>query len=277
METRAHCEIGPFNQKQTVSAQLVQLFRQYVKLNRTSRIFALTFLASAAVTAFAEYQAGGLEPVPVVLQSALVAALVAAVMRRMGEDPGDAATASAEFEARGAESGGADPVRLVMTHHIAESLEQQGITIKLLELIALGDRYGNRFSVAMIGIDHLEGISEQYDAGMTAQLLKKVSSAVTNTLRMPDRVGEYDHGMYLVVLPETRLPGAIRIAERLRGAISGVEVAVSHRVRIHTTASVGVTSYRRGDDLQSMLERAHKALREAQNQGRNRVLPDMAA
>ena len=255
----------------------MHLFNRYIKFNRTSRIFALTFLASAAVTAFAEYQAGGLEPVRVVLQSALVAALVAAVMRRTGADSGDAVTAPAGPEAGGAESGGADPPRPVMTYHIAESLEQQGITIKLLELIALGDRYGNTFSVAMIGIDHLERISEQYDAGMTAQLLEKVSNALTHTLRMPDRVGEYDHGMYLVVLPETRLPGAIQIAERLRGAISGVEVSVSRRVRIHTTASVGVTSYRRGDDLQSMLERAQKALREAQNQGRNRVLPDMAA
>lgn len=256
---------------------MVHLFNRHIKLNRTFRIFALTFLASAMVAAFAEYQAGALEPVRVLLQSTLVAALVAAITRRTAPDPRNATEARTRAHDGTVGSREPEASRPVSTYRIAESLEQRGITIKLLELIALGDRYGNPFSVAMIGIDHLAEITDQYDADVTAQLLERVSNALTHTLRMPDRVGEYDHGMYLVVLPETRLPGAMQIAERLRGAISGAEVSVSRRVHIHTTASVGVTSYRRGDDLQSMLERAQKALREAQNQGRNRVLPDMAA
>ena len=251
---------------------------------RSLHVFALTLAASVVVTGFAEYQSGTLEPLRVFLQSVLIAALVTAIIGRTpdyrasqghgqgwkpnrNEGLGDVAD-GAQTEGR---------LQPATGRRATESLEEQGITIKLLELIALGDRYGNTFSVAMIGIDHLGEVASQYDPGVTEELLHTVSNALTHTLRMPDRVGEYDHGTYLVVLPETTLPGAIQIAERLRGAISGVDVAVSRRIQIHTTASVGVTSYRRGDDLKSMLERAAKALREAQNQGRNRVLPDLAA
>jgi len=160
---------------------------------------------------------------------------------------------------------------------LMRSLEEQGITVKLLELKALGDRYGNIFSVAMIGLDHLDEIAARAGRKGTSELLHKVTSALAHTLRMPDRVGELDRGRWLVVLPETRLPGAIQIAERLRGAVSGLEVQGGERILLQTTASVGVTSFRRGDDLHSLLDRAGKALDEAQNQGRNRVLPDLAA
>jgi diguanylate cyclase (GGDEF)-like protein len=253
----------------------VYSFKRYFDV-RSLRIFVLTLAASAVVTGFDDYQAGAVEPLRVLLQSVLIAALVTAIT---GRRPSDAT-------GEGGRGGQADPgdgsqatgrTQPAMGHPAAESLQEQGITIKLLELIALGDRYGNTFSVAMIGIDHLDEVASRYDAGVTTQLLESVSTALTHTLRMPDRVGEYDHGTYLVVLPETNLPGAIQIAERLRGAISRVDIPASRRVHIHTTASVGVTSYRRGDDLQSMLERATKALRQAQSQGRNRVLPDLAA
>lgn len=250
----------------------MHFFRSYINNGRSVRIFALTLIASAVVTGITEYQSGTLEPWRVFLQSVLISALVTVVLGLTGGSAGESADSG-----RADRPGPMGPLPSAGSDRVPEKLEEQGITIKLLELIALGDRYGNTFSVAMIGIDHLDEAGGHYDGRATGELLDEVGSALAHTLRMPDRVGEYDYGTYLVVLPETTLPGAIQIAERLRAAIARVDIAVSHRVHIHTTASVGVTSYRRGDDLQSMLDRAAKALREAQNQGRNRVLPDMAA
>ncbi|HSH40933.1 MAG TPA: diguanylate cyclase [Arenicellales bacterium] len=237
----------------------------------------LTFLAALAVTAGAAYVSGEMRWVGAITHAAMIALLVGAGagLGSGTESTKRPASAATSISPANDESGvtslpAASDQRM-------DSLEEQGITVKLLELTALGDRYGNVFSVAMIGVDHLEEIEQRYDAAVVGELLDKVSSALAHTLRMPDRVGDFDHGTYLVVLPETGLKGAIRIAERLRGAVSRLDVPVSGRIRIHTTASLGVTSYRRGDDLHSLVQRAAKALREAQNQGYNRVLPDMAA
>lgn len=250
---------------------MVYLFGRHFNINRSLRVLALTFVVAGAATGLFAYGSGELNLSTVLWQSLSIAVLVAAGAGWMLGDTVDRGSPGA------CEPPPRKSAQMISTYRVAESLEEQGITIKLLELIALGDRYGNTFSVALIGVDHLQAVSEQYDAGTVDRLLDQVSNTLAHTLRMPDRVGQYDYGTYLVVLPETKLPGAIQIAERLRGAISGVDIAVSRRVHIHTTASVGVTSFRRGDDLQSMLDRAGKALREAQNQGRNRVLPDMAA
>lgn len=245
-------------------------------LNRFTRFLGLTFVVSALVIGGVAYLSGTADLAEVVWQSLGIAMIVGAgagwmsAARSRGSGTGKGPEGSANDDT-GPDSA-LDPASVALA-----SLEEQGITIKLLELTALGDRYGNVFSVAMIRVDHLEDINGQYDRTATTQLLEKVSGALAHTLRMPDRVGEYACGTWLVVLPETDLRGALQIAERLRNAVSGLDVAVSDRLLVQTTASVGVTSFRRGDDLQSLIRRAEKALREAQNQGRNRVLPDMAA
>lgn len=235
-------------------------------------------MASLVVSGGIDYLSGTPMAPSIVWQSLALAVLVGGVAGwKVHPGTNDQAVDQDSIKPANDDAGGDRPGSPAVVFNGMDSLEEQGITIKLLELTALGDRYGNIFSVAMIGVDNLEDIVGQYDEEVTTHLLKKVSRALARTLRMPDRVGEYEHGSYLVVLPETRLPGAIQIAERLRDAVSGLEVAVSDRLHLHTTASAGVTSFRRGDDLQSIVRRAEKALREAQNQGRNRVLPDMAA
>lgn len=255
-------------------AQVLQLARKRFDSKRFGLIFSLTLVICLAVTGAAAFLAGAPGLTVVVVQSLAVAVLVGAgaAWVAAGRAVGGRASITPANDATRP-----DPAVLDPHSRVLESLEEQGITVKLLELTALGERYGNVFSVAMIGVDHLDDIRDHYDREVTRQLLGKVSSALADTLRMPDRVGELDDGTYLVMLPETDLRGAIQIAERLRAAVSGLDVAASDRVHVHTTASVGVTSFRRGDDLHGLLQRAGKALREAQNQGRNRVLPDLAA
>lgn len=232
-------------------------------------------VASAVVlVGFDLYRSGTPDTIAVFWQSVLISILVAAGAGWMSARP--AKPVQPIHRTGNLESGsvGADTSRSKQT---PENPEEQSIMVKLLELIALGDRYGNAFSVALVGVDHLKEIDENYDTAVTMRVLKDAYNALAHTLRMPDRVGEYDYGIYLVVLPETNLPGAVQISERLRAAVSDLEVKVSRGLRIHTTVSVGVTCYRRGDDLRSLLDRVGMALREAENQGRNRVLPDLAA
>lgn len=255
-----------------------QLSKKRFDFNSFRHFFALTFVVSVVVAGSAAYLSGGSGVSAVLWQSLAMAVLVGTGAGWLANDRmSDPVAGQTSINPANDDTPSDDPVEADSRARALASLEEQGITIKLLELTALGERYGNTFSVAMIGVDHIEDVKDTYDQEVIEHLLRKVSEALAHTLRMPDRVGELEHGTYLVVLPETALPGAIQIAERLRAAVSRLDVAVSSRIHVHTTASVGVTSFRRGDDLQSLFQRAEKALRGAQKQGRNRVLPDMAA
>ena len=231
--------------------------------------------SAAVLVGFGVYRSSGPpEALTVFWQSLVIAILVAVGAVWMSVHHAKPAQSA---RARGSRKPGDGETAALSKDQSPSGSGEQSITVKLLELIALGDRYGNAFSVALVRLDHLEEIDENYDVSVSRRVLKEVHSALAHTLRMPDRVGEYDHGAYVVVLPETNLPGAVQIAERLRTAVSDLEITVSRRVRLRTTISVGVTCYRRGDDLRSLLDRAGAALQEAENQGRNRVLPDLAA
>lgn len=242
-------------------------FRIHFHIHKSLRVFVLTLAGAVLVLGAAAYGGDSALEADVLWQSLLIAAVVAIGAGWLPlTHPSPASPAKVPEGANDPHAGAS-----------VSSLEEQGLTAKLLELIALGDRYGNVFSVALISIDHLEEIRERAGEAATARLLSEVLTALTHTLRMPDRVGEFDRGTYLVVLPETKLPGAVQIAERLRVAVSGLDVPASPRVQVHTTASIGVTSFRRGDDLQSLLDRVQRTLHAAQEQGHNRVLPDLAA
>ena len=160
---------------------------------------------------------------------------------------------------------------------LTRTLNQRGMATKLIELMALGDRYGNKLSVAVVGVDHLNEVNEQWGRIVGDHVLRVIAEALTETVRMPDRLGRWDDDLFLAVLPETDLHGARKIGERFRETIAGVEIEADPRTAIQMTVSVGVTAYRRGDDLQGFLERAVRAMEAAKHQGRNRVLTDLAA
>lgn len=160
---------------------------------------------------------------------------------------------------------------------LTNTLNRHGITVELLAVMALADRYDNRLSVAMVGIDHATDIAQDYHDAAYDRCLQTVAEVLTDTIRMPDRVGRYEHDRFLAILPETSMNGACQIAERIRRAVAKTDVEVAKHRKIRLTVSIGVTCFRRGEDLEQLLNRVDRALAQAKNQGHNRVLTDLAA
>ncbi|MDH3281699.1 MAG: GGDEF domain-containing protein [Gammaproteobacteria bacterium] len=156
-------------------------------------------------------------------------------------------------------------------------LDERGITIKLIEMMALCGRYGNPLSVALVGVDHWARLKDQYGPEAAERAAGAIAEVLTEALRMPDHVGRLDEGGFLIVLPETTLRGARQIGERIRRAAAVTEVPVDPRRRVALTVSIGVSLFRDGDDLEQLLTRVQKVLAQAKTQGRNRVIVDLAA
>jgi diguanylate cyclase len=93
-------------------------------------------------------------------------------------------------------------------------------------------------------------------------------------------MSRYGGEEFAVLLPTTRIEGALMLAESLR-AIIEVEgfkdeaTGVLHKV----TISIGVAQYRYGEDISTFIERADACLYRSKGNGRNRVTgeQDLAA
>jgi diguanylate cyclase (GGDEF)-like protein len=154
---------------------------------------------------------------------------------------------------------------------VTRTLDRRGITIALLDLMALADRYRHELSIAMVDIDRLGQINAEHGNEAGDRVLSAIAGVLADALRMPDRVGRYSANEFLLILPETGLTAGRKLAERIRRTASETGVDVDGH-SIHTTISVGVTHFHPGEDLEQFVNRAEKAIHDAKERGRNCVV-----
>jgi diguanylate cyclase (GGDEF)-like protein len=127
----------------------------------------------------------------------------------------------------------------------------------------------------MADIDHFKRINDihGHDAGDKA--LVDVATALSEELRMPDKVGRYGGEEFLILLPHTTLAQGKKIADRIRVAVSRRKIALDGD-KTSLTLSFGLVQFHDGEDLEQLLSRVDRAMYDAKESGRNRVVAQKA-
>ncbi len=144
-----------------------------------------------------------------------------------------------------------------------------------MEMIATELRRARRshmpLSLIMFDIDHFKTINDRFGHLCGDTVLAAVGGRMREILRGSDVKCRYGGEEFLVLLPETPLEGAKRVADTLRRELSEVEVAWGGET-VTFTASFGVTVAHASEiDAQALVSRADAALYRAKDQGRNCV------
>jgi diguanylate cyclase (GGDEF)-like protein len=138
--------------------------------------------------------------------------------------------------------------------------------------LARQKRHGGTVAVVMIDLDRFKLINDQYGHLVGDQVLRGAAQAMERCTRRYDALGRFGGEEFVLVLPGCDKINALSHAERLRAAISQVEVGVPTG-KIEVTASLGVTIAQPNADVDAclLLRAADSALYHAKEQGRNRV------
>ncbi|MBI1921773.1 MAG: diguanylate cyclase [Geobacter sp.] len=124
-------------------------------------------------------------------------------------------------------------------------------------------RYGEKLSIIMLDIDHFKKYNDTRGHLEGDKLLAKVAEVLVKELRNADYVFRYGGEEFLCMLPETDLPMAADVAERLRHAVE---------TETDVPISLGVSSFHEEvADKESLIKMADGALYRAKQNGRNRV------
>ncbi|WP_457601199.1 GGDEF domain-containing protein [Hydrogenivirga sp.] len=129
-------------------------------------------------------------------------------------------------------------------------------------------RNRSRLSVALIDLDDFKTINDTYGHLVGDQVLRELASLIRGNLRSTDMVGRYGGEEFIVVMPETDFTTAAGVVERLRKVVEETFFEPVGSVSI----SVGLTSLREGDSVESLLRRADEFLYRAKREGKNRVI-----
>ena len=134
-------------------------------------------------------------------------------------------------------------------------------------------------SVIMFDLDHFKDVNDRYGHLCGDSVLAAVGRRMKDVLRGSDVKCRYGGEEFLVVLPETPVEGAGRVAEILRAEIADNPVMYNGQ-RILVSASFGVTPVMASEvDAAAVIARADRALYRAKSEGRNcvRVTDPIAA
>jgi diguanylate cyclase (GGDEF) domain len=129
-------------------------------------------------------------------------------------------------------------------------------------------------SLLMLDIDKFKNYNDTYGHLQGDVLLRAVARIQQESLLRPDDfVARWGGEEFAVILPDTDLPGALQVAERIRAGIEVADFPDALGNITKTTISIGVSSVKPNQDadLDEFITSADNALFKSKNEGRNRI------
>ncbi|MGF9562226.1 PleD family two-component system response regulator [Neorhizobium sp. JUb45] len=133
---------------------------------------------------------------------------------------------------------------------------------------------GRSLSICLVDIDRFKQVNDTYGHDVGDEVLKEFASRIRSTVRGADLACRYGGEEFVVVMPDTDAGQAATIAERLRAMIETQPFQIrSLGISLTVTASLGIAGNEQGVETpDQLLKQADRALYEAKNGGRNRVV-----
>jgi len=146
---------------------------------------------------------------------------------------------------------------------------------RLNEEVARSRRYNHPLSCLFIDADHFKRVNDLYGHDAGDQVLREISLRTRECLRASDVATRYGGEEFALLLPQTDIEEAFKIAERIRTRISGDPVPLEQGTELEITVSIGISGLddnQREDSGKELLTDADSALYEAKRLGRNRTV-----
>lgn len=130
-------------------------------------------------------------------------------------------------------------------------LTRRALLLSLDPLVSRSRRYNNSLSISQMTVELKQGCN-------LAEVSRSISQLLKDQLRWADLVGHFEEGSFVMVLPETRLDDAQKLAGK-------VCEKLSHLADIEASR-FGIAEWRKGDNAASLLQRSHEAMERAQQE-----------
>jgi diguanylate cyclase (GGDEF)-like protein len=146
---------------------------------------------------------------------------------------------------------------------------KRAVTDTLKRMFAQASTERSPLALLMLDLDHFKQVNDQRGHAVGDQVLANVGRVMKGAMRARDFAGRNGGEEFAILLPDTEIPVALRIAERVRAAIAEMSLP---GIDVTVTVSVGVAGYPEHASTPDRLARlADAALYLAKRQGRNRV------
>ncbi|MDO5385838.1 MAG: sensor domain-containing diguanylate cyclase [Pseudomonadota bacterium] len=127
------------------------------------------------------------------------------------------------------------------------------------------------YCVLMTDVDLFKRVNDTYGHKTGDKVLIELAGACERALRDNDIVARYGGEEFVIYLDDVTIEKAQTVAERLRETIAGLQVPSDDGRTVTFTISIGISSSKVSDNIDTLIKTADEALYKAKQNGRNRV------
>jgi diguanylate cyclase len=160
---------------------------------------------------------------------------------------------------------------LVREDQLTGALNRRGLDETLDRELKRADRSKKPLSVALLDIDNFKKLNDSLGHQAGDRALSHLTKVIKDALRPTDAVGRYGGEEFVIILPDTNLEAGVEALQRLQRDLTK-KFFLHNNERILVTFSAGVALREEGEDQEDLLGRADKAMYQAKQTGKNRVI-----
>ncbi|PZQ40028.1 MAG: PleD family two-component system response regulator, partial [Phenylobacterium zucineum] len=165
-------------------------------------------------------------------------------------------------------------LELAVTDQLTGLHNRRYMTGQLDSLVRRAAMGGEPVSALLIDIDFFKKINDTFGHDIGDEVLREFALRLASNVRAIDLPCRFGGEEFVVVMPDTQLADALRIAERIRNHVAGSPFKVGPtKEQLTVTISVGVSATLGADDTpEALLKRADQGVYQAKASGRNAVV-----
>ncbi len=160
---------------------------------------------------------------------------------------------------------------LVREDQLTGSLNRRGLDDVFERETARSDRRGTPLCVALLDLDDFKRLNDTYGHIAGDAALKHLVKIVKDTLRQMDVIARFGGEEFLILLPETTVEAASQTMTRLQRELTK-HFFLHENEKVLITFSAGVALRAPNEDQATLVKRADKAMYQAKQTGKNRVV-----
>lgn len=165
--------------------------------------------------------------------------------------------------------------KLIITDNLTGLYNQRHFYDQLAKEVERAKRTGRPLSLLLFDIDNFKSYNDSFGHLDGDRVLAKMGKIITCHIRNIDMGFRYGGEEFTVILPDSDIDQAIRVAKRLREAFSGClfmpESKSDDMMVVYKTISIGVAQYRLGDNFKALVKNADDAMYIAKRAGGDRI------
>ncbi|UXY15050.1 GGDEF domain-containing protein [Chitiniphilus purpureus] len=150
------------------------------------------------------------------------------------------------------------------------TLNRQGLDHLLSREVKRAHRSDGKLCAVLFDLDDFKQINDRFGHLVGDQVLVHVANLARAVLRETDLLIRYGGEEFLVLLPETDLPGASFMVDRMR-LVASKSAFMHHNQRVEISFSTGIAKLNPDENGRALVLRADEALYRAKHTGRGRV------